>query len=184
MCDTTIHNELININEPTCPFCDKLLIKGDTTADQCCDNQQIDDINGIQVCIDCGLVHSCLSKSDYIDFFENVYRIRRKSIYIRKYHIENIMNDLLLNQGVELTYDQRARIYKVFEHIGHILPQINGNRKRIISIRYILYNILEMMNLSYNIDITKSKRTLAFYNRYWNQVMALIGDKIRSIIDK
>ena len=184
MCDTKIHDDLITINESECPYCDELLVKGNIITNFCCENPEIRDIDGIQVCTDCGLVHSCLSKSDYIDFFENVYRIRRKSIYIRKYHIENIMNDLLLNQGVELTYDQRARIYKVFEHIGHILPQINGNRKRIISIRYILHNILEMMNLSYNIDITKSKRTLAFYHEYWTKIMSLIGDKIESIIVK
>ena len=86
-------------------------------------------------------------KSDYIDFYENLYKIRRKSIYIRKYHIENSLNNLLLDQGVELTYNQRDRIYKIFEQIGYILPQINENRRRIISIKYILKKILDMMNL-------------------------------------
>ena len=184
MCDTTIHCELIDMEEPECRYCNELLIKGDISSVSCCNNERIEDIDGIRVCFSCGLVHCTISKSDYIDFYENVYKIRRKSIYIRKYHIENSLNNLLLDQGVELTYDQRDRIYKIFEQIGYILNQIDGNRKRIISIKYILKKILDMMDLKYHIPITKSKRTLAFYNEYWTKIMALIGNKIEAIIVK
>ena len=34
------------------------------------------------------------------------------------------------------------------------------------------------------IPITKSKRTLAFYNQYWTKIISLIGDRIKGIIDK
>ena len=29
---------------------------------------------------------------------------------------------------------------------------------------------------------SKSKKTLAFYNKYWDKIQFLIGDKIKSII--
>lgn len=46
------------------------------------------------------------------------------------------------------------------------LPQINGARKRMISIHYILKQILMLMNLdSKKISISQSKRTLAFYDQ-------------------
>ena len=182
MCNTNIHDELIDIGESKCPLCDELLTKGNTSSDLCCEEPRIVDISGIQVCINCGIVHPCISKSDYIDFYKNVYRIRRKSIYIRRYHIENIMNYLLVKHRIELTWNQRDKIYRVFEEIGYILPQINNNRKRMISTKYIIKRILEMMDLSCNIPVTQSKRTLAFYNRYWSQIMTLIGDKIENIV--
>ena len=107
MCNKNIHDELIDIGESECPYCcNELLIKGDTSSDPCCDNEQIVNIDGIRVCVDCGIVHTFISKDDYIDFYENIYRIRRKSIYIRKYHIENSLNNLPINKRVELTYNQ------------------------------------------------------------------------------
>ena len=136
------------------------------------------------MCVLCGMVYECINKCDYIDFYENMFRIRRKSVYIRKYHIEKIVNDLLFNRDVELSHNQRTQIYKIFELIGFIANQINGNRKRIISVKYLLKRIFDMMDIKYNIPITKSKRTLTFYYAYWEKIITVIGDKIKSIIDK
>ena len=42
-----------------------------------------------------------------------------------------------------------------------------------------------MFNLPHeNISISKSKITLAFYERYWDNILSLIGDKIELIIDR
>ena len=182
ICCDSIHDELINIKESVCPFCNELLIKDTSSSDLCCENPQIFDVGGMRVCISCGLVHNAISKSDYIEFYENLFRLRRKSIYIRKYHIENTLNDLLVIQGVELTHNQRTQIYKIFELIGYITNQINENRKRIISVKYLLKRIFDMMDIKYNIPVTKSIRTLNFYNAYWERIMTLIGDKIESIL--
>ena len=184
MCDSTIHNVLIDIDEQICPFCDMVLIVGKEIPYKCCETKVLVDVDGIRVCISCGMVDGCIAKCDYIDFYENMFRIRRKSVYIRKYHIEKIVNDLLFNNNVELTYNQRTQIYKIFELIGFIANQINENRKRIIGVKYLLKRIFDMMNIKYNITITKSKRTLTFYNAYWEKIITVIGDKIKSIIDK
>ena len=182
MCDKSIHDDLIYMDEPECPFCNELLIKDTSSSDLCCEDSQIVEVGGMQVCISCGSVYNSISKSDYIEFYENLFRIRRKSIYIRKYHIENLLNDLLVNQGVELTCNQRTQIYKIFELIGFVTNQINENRKRIISVKYLLKRIFDMMDIKYNIPVTKSIRTLAFYNAYWEKIMTIIGDKIISIL--
>ena len=60
---------------------------------------------------------------------------------------------------------------------------MNVNRKRMISLKYILRQVFEMLGLPYNkIQITKSKKTLVSYEQYLNQIMLLIGGKIKSII--
>ena len=77
MCDTNIHYDLIDIDESECPYCHELLIKGNTSPSFCCEEQHIDEVSGIHVCRNCGSVHGYISEPDYIDFYLNVYRIRR-----------------------------------------------------------------------------------------------------------
>ena len=182
VCNNSIHDELKKINENICPFCEKLLLHGNNELDKCCLDSYIENIEGNYTCINCGLVHSVVYKLSFFDFYENMNKIIRKSIYIRKYHIEKLINNLLVNQGVELTQKQRIQIYKIFELIGIVSNQINENRKRIISVKYLLKRIFDMMDIKYNIPITKSIQTLNFYNVYWEKIMALIGDKIESIL--
>ena len=182
ICNNNIHNELIVINQDKCPFCEKLLILGDNKLDKCCLDYKIVDIDGIYTCIACGKVNGVVYKSDFFDFHENMYKIVKKSKYIRKYHIENLLNNILINQGVKLTHKQRTQIYKIFELIGFVTNQINENRKRIISIKYLLKRIFDIMDIKYRIPITKSIRTLNFYNAYWEKIMSLIGDKTESTL--
>ena len=74
---------------------------------------------------------------------------------------------------------------RIFYEIGVILDQIKGVRKRMISLSFILVQVLRMMDLPFNkIQISKSKRTLNSYQEYWEKIMILIGDKIKGIIDK
>ena len=182
MCDKTIHEELINIGDNICPFCEIVLINVEQIEYKCCEKKLLYDVDGIKVCIFCGQVDSCIFKCDYFNFYENMFKIKRKSIYIRKYHIEKLINNLLVNYNYELTHKQRTQIYKIFESIGFILKQINKNRKRIISVKYLLQRIFDMMNIKYNIFFIKSIKTLNFYNSYWEKIMTLIGDDIKSIL--
>ena len=156
------------MEESTCPFCDQLLVEGDKVAELCCSEQDVGNKNGINVCINCGSVHGYDYVHEYIDFYENMYRIRRKSVY---------------GNRVELTHNQRDRIYKVFVEIGTILPLVNGTRKRMMSVNFIMRRIFMMMGIPYKkIPISKSKKTLAFYDKYWDSILSLIGDKIKFII--
>ena len=177
-----IHNELRNIRESSCPYCNELLEKGDNTTVSCCNNPNIENDNSMNICTNCGLIQSCVYDSGYIDFYNNIHRMRQKSVYCRKYHIENTLNDLCIQNNVVLTHKQRDQIYEVFNKIGTILPLVNESRKRMISTKFIIRMLFKMMDIPYEIPISKSKRTLAFYDNYWSNIMSHIGDKIKSII--
>ena len=71
---------------------------------------------------------------------------------------------------------------------------MNGQRKRLISVDFIIRELLILMvrrfdlmgvphEINYEkIPISKSKKTLDFYDKYWNQIVEKIGLKIEAII--
>ena len=182
-CNSQIHDELKSMEECTCPFCDLLLVEVDKVVEPCCSEQNMETINGLNTCVNCGLVYSYNYVPEYVDFYGNMYRIRRKSVYHRKYHIENVLNSILCENYIQLTYNQREKIYEIFAKIDSVLHEINDGRKRIISIKFILKQLLKMLGLPYkDVDVTKSKKTVRYYEQYWAKVQLLIGDKIQSII--
>ena len=90
-----------------------------------------------------------------------------------------------LKRNIKFSIEQRNKILRIFYEIGVILDQIKGVRKIMISLSFILVQVLRMMDLPFNkIQISKSKRTLNSYQEYWEKIMILIGDKIKGIIDK
>lgn len=71
LCNDQIHDELKNMEESTCPFCDQLLVEGDKVDQLCCSDQDIDNNNGMNVCINCGVVHAYDYANEYIDYIFN-----------------------------------------------------------------------------------------------------------------
>jgi len=141
-------------------------------------------INGMNTCVNCGLVYGYDYVAEYVDFYDNMHKIRRKSVYHRKYHIENVLDSILCENNIQLTYHQREKIYKVFVRIDGVLHEVNDGRKRTISIKYILKQLFKMLGLPYKcIDVMKLKRTLTYYEQYWEKVQSFIGNKIQSIIN-
>ena len=189
-CEIGIHEAFIELKQNICPFC-KQPLEDEKKCDiieeyyLCCDCQEIVINNGYIVCKNCGIVQGYKKAKEFINFYENLYRIRRKSIYHRKYHLNNILMEMSLKQNIKFSIEQRNKILRIFYEIGVILDQIKGVRKRMISLSFILVQVLRMMDLPFNkIQISKSKRTLNSYQEYWEKIMILIGDKIKGIIDK
>ena len=149
-CDSEIHNDLINMEEFTCPFCCQLLVKIKSTPTLCCIEQNILEDAYSTVCQNCG-VQSYKYTSNYIDFYQNMYRIRRKSAYKRFYHIENTLNSICYENKITLTYKQRDKIYKTFEIIGSVIPTLNKNRKRLISTKFLIKQIFMLLCLPFEI---------------------------------
>ena len=191
-CNSKIHDEFRNMGEFNCPFCDIKLEDSDEKPqdrlaknDLCCDCQDIINDNGMLLCLSCGIVQRYESSTEYVDFYENRHKMKRKSVYHRKYHINNILMDISTKHNITFSVEQKNKIMRIFSEIGKILPQINGERKRMISLNFILRQVLRMMGLPFNkIPISKSKKTLASYQQYWTQIILLIGDRIKGIIDK
>ena len=63
----------------------------------------------------------CCTVNDYevtsedIDFHENKYRIVKKSIYQRKYHLENVINDLRSKYNLQISVQNLNKIHNVFK---------------------------------------------------------------------
>ena len=102
-----------------------------------------------------------------------MYKIGKKSIYIRKYII-NVLNVTSLKNNKPIPYQKINRVCQIFDKINDVWPQINQKRKRLISIEYIINKLFNHWNLKFVIPITKSKKTLHDYEKYWNQLCLLI----------
>ena len=185
-CNEDIHNELKESGEISCPFCDQKLEYSNEKPkkDLCCDDQYIINDDEMLACLSCGVVQGYNYVKEYVNFYENIHRFIRKSVYHREYHINNILLNIEEKYNIKISNCQKHKIDAIFVEIGKIIKNINGNRKRMISVNFIMRKIFKMMGIPYkNIPISKSKKTLAFYDQYWASIMSLIGDKIKSIIE-
>ena len=188
-CNSDIHDYLKE-SEVVCPFCDqKLEDSNEKPQDRlvkyysCCDNQYIINDDGMLACLSCGVVQGYNYVKEYVNFYENIHRFIRKSVYHREYHINNILLNIEEKYNIEISNCQKQKIDAIYVEIGKVLNEVNGTRKRMISVNFIMRKIFKMMGIPYkNIPISKSKKTLAFYDRYWVSIMSLIGCKIKSII--
>ena len=94
------------------------------------------------MCKNCGQVHDYLRADEFVDFCENRHRIRKKSVYHRKYHILNVMNDIAEKNNIQIGYHNRKNILKIFRLIDQISPEVNIGRKRMISVNLFSSNYL------------------------------------------
>ena len=183
-CNSQIHDELKSMEECTCPFCDQQLVEAYKVVESCCSEQNMETVDGTNTCMNCGLVDGYDYVTGYFNFYDNIHKIRKKSVYHRKYHIDNVLDNISCENNIQLTYHQRKKIHKVFIEIDSVLHKVNNGRKRMISIKYHIKQLFEMLGLPYkDINVTKSKRTLSNYEQYWKRVLSLIGNRIQSIIN-
>ena len=120
---------------------------------------------------------------EYVEFHENRHRFHRKSVYQRKYHIENIINNIALKNNFQISVSNKDKILRIFNEIGRIVKFVNIDRKPMININFILQKIFKMLNLPYEkIKVTKSKKTLENYDRYWREILSLSSDQINEIV--
>ena len=97
MCNKEIHELLIQEGQVNCVFC----------------NKHIQDPGKPKlVCKNCGQVHDYLTADEYVDFYENRHRIKRKSVYHRKYHILNVINDIAHDNNIQVGYYNREKILR------------------------------------------------------------------------
>ena len=122
-CNESIHLYLHEDGYIECPFCDKQIQRPSPHKYTCC-----------LVCKSCGSVHGYKPATEYIDFYESRYKIKRKSVYHRKYHIINVMNDIAQTNGIQIGYYDRENIPRIFKLIDNVTHQSGVCRKHIISV--------------------------------------------------
>ena len=180
-CDSVFHDGLKEMDYIFCPFCDLQFDFVRQKNYSCCDDQNIIKDNGGNICQNCGIVHGFDYERKFIEF--NEYRFRKKSVYHRKYHINNKLIDIQDKYGITLSCQDQMKMKKIFLEIGKIHDEVKNGRRRMININFLLCKILERMKISHEkIPISESKRTSNFYNQYWNRIEMLIYDEIDFIL--
>ena len=180
-----IHDELKNMNEIICPLCNEKIGDPRIKKETCCSEQNIENHDNMNVCINCGSVYGYDFVKEYVDFYDNRYKIHRKSVYQRKYHIENITNAICYKNKFQISLKDRDKILRIFKEIESIVPLVNKDRKRMININFILRQIFLMLGLPYKkISISRSKKTIQKYEKYWITGLLLKFDKIIAIIQE
>ena len=103
----------------------------------------------MQVCRSCGIVKGYNIASEYVDFYENRHKLKRKSVYHREYHINNTIIDIEQKYNIKISTCQKNKIDAIFCEIGKILYEVNGTRKRMISVNFIMRKIFKMMGIPF-----------------------------------
>ena len=166
MCTEEIHQMLIQEeNAINCIFCCKQIQDpGKPKRYFCCSNMKLVK-DGYLVCINCGQVHDYLTANE--------------SVYHRKYHIINVMNDIAQTNGIQIGYYNRENILRIFKLIDNVTHQPGVRRKRLISVNFIIKQLFDMLGIEYKfIPLTKSKKTLNYYSQWWAQIYDLIKEDI------
>ena len=182
MCNNEVHELLIQEDYVNCVFCVKQIQDpGKPGRYFCCESMKLIKDN-LLVCKNCGQVHDYLTADEYIVFYENRYRIKRKSIYYRKYHIINTLNDIAPKNNIQLEYYDKESILRIFKLFDRIeLPDVG--RKRLISVNYIIKQLFDILGIEYKfIPHTRIKNTLKYYNEWWDKVYGYIKDDVNRII--
>ena len=67
----------------------------------------------------------------------------------------------------------------IFKLIYQVSPQVDNSRKRMVSIKFILRQLFGAFGIEYKfILLSKSKKTLKYYNQWWGRVYRLIKNDI------
>ena len=138
------------------------------------------------VCKNCGQVHDYLTADEYVDFYGNRHKIKRKSVYHRKYNTLNVMNDIAQINNVQIGYYNRENILRIFQLLDSVTPEVNNfGRKRLISVNFIIKQLFDILGVEYKfIPLTRSKNTLKYYEDWWKRVYSLIKADINRLISQ
>ena len=133
---------------------------------------------GYKICDECGVANGhVLGFYDNKDHERLFYR--KKSVYQRKYHYVD-----QISKRINLTNEQKNELYsKLMEIDNHVMEILNKeyNRKRMISIVYLIKKLLDEMGGESNIAskliyLNISPETLNNYENWWDSYKSLKPD--------
>ena len=59
-------------------------------------------------------------------FYENRHKMKGKSVYHRKHHSLNVINDIPQNNNIQVGYYNREKILRIFLLIDQVTPEVNN----------------------------------------------------------
>ena len=124
-------------------------------VEKCWEKRCLDNKDHVIVCTNCGKVDDFQPIKEFCSFHDNNCKIIVQSTYFRKYYLNKLI--FKLTKKYDLSTKNKNRIIADFEKISNVLPLINGNRRRMININFIM--ILNNMQISIDyIKIAKLKK--------------------------
>ena len=91
----------------------------------------------------------------------------------------HVMNDIAQKNRMQIGYHNREKILRIFKLIDQVSQRVYTDQKRMVCIKFILKQLLDILGTEYkSIPLTKSKKTLNYYNLWWKHVYRLIKDDI------
>ena len=112
------------------------------------------------MCKNCGQVHGYITANEFVNFHKNRHKIRKKSVYHRKYHILNVINDIAQKNNIQIGYYNREKILRTVALIDEAAKQIYVDRKRMVCIKFILKQLFHILGIEQKfIPLTRSKKT-------------------------
>lgn len=96
------------------------------------------------------------------------------------------MNDIAQKNNIQIGYYNRENTLRIFKLIHRVSPEVdNFGRKRLISINFIIKQLFDILRVEYKlIPLTRSKKTLKYYEDWWERVYDLITDNINQLISQ
>ena len=140
-----------------------------------CKNSDFDLVFGYVFCMNCGRQNGryfeSLDKRD-----QDRLLFRKKSIYQRKYHFEKKVKQI--SKRLNLSEDEKYNLYsKLLEIDNKIMEKLNKqfNRKRSISVIFLIKKILEEMNNPKHslVELSIGDQTLENYENWWKSYKSL-----------
>ena len=130
---------------------------------------------GYKICENCGGLNGHVLGYHQLKDYERLH-FRKKSNYQRKYHYEKKVNEV--SKRLELTEDEKQELYSKLMDIDNLTMEILNKpfcRKRMISIFFLIKNILEEMgNEKYKLVwIKTSSSTLENHEKWWQSYRSL-----------
>ena len=186
MCNKEVHELLIQERYFNCVFCNKQIQDpGKPRRYFCCGSMRLIK-DGFIVCKNCGQVHGEYFAPEYFDFYGNRHRIRKKSVYHRKYHIINVTDGIAQKNNIHIGYYNRENILRIFQLLDRVTPEVNNfGRKRHISVNFIIKQLFDILGVGYKfIPLTRSKSTSKYYEDWWKRVYSLIKTDINRLISQ
>ena len=80
-----------------CIYCNhhKEISNDKSNMPYCCQQQNLKDISGRVTCINCGQVIGEDFKTEYVNFHVNLFKIYKKTVYNRKYHLSHTLDKII-----------------------------------------------------------------------------------------
>ena len=69
----------------------------------CCGSQNLKNMECQLTCVACGQVVGEEYKTEYINFHANLFKIYKKTVYNRKYHLSHTLDKIILKNKIEIS---------------------------------------------------------------------------------